>query len=388
MEEAPAATLMRLLAGAQVSQAIHVAATLGVADRLSGGPRASDDLAAAIDAHAGSLYRLLRALASVGVLHEDEQRRFALTPVGELLRTGAPGSLHGWAAFVGRPYIRAAWSELEHSIRTGETAFRHAHGTDVWSYRAEHADESEIFDRAMESLTGSGNSALLAAFDFGRFATVVDVGGGNGALLRRFSSPTPQCGESSSISPMWSPTHARHSRPRGSPTAVTVVGGSFFEEVPAGGDAYAMKSILHDWGDGESTAILRVCRSAMAPAARLLLIERIVGAPNDDPRTKFSDLNMLVGSGWTERTIEEWGALLASCGLPLGRSDSRPPRLTSSSRRARPERTARRLPARTPRGPASVRRAHAPLRAWHPRSARSRRGTPAPAPLRAFARAR
>ena len=247
MEEAPAATLMRLLAGAQVSQAIHVAATLGVADRLSGGPRASDDLAAAIDAHAGSLYRLLRALASVGVLHEDEQRRFALTPVGELLRTGAPGSLHGWAAFVGRPYIRAAWSELEHSIRTGETAFRHAHGTDVWSYRAEHADESEIFDRAMESLTGSGNSALLGAFDFGRFATVVDVGGGNGALLSALLVAYPAMRGVVFDQPHVVANARSTLEAAGVADRCTVVGGSFFEEVPAGGDAYAMKSILHDW---------------------------------------------------------------------------------------------------------------------------------------------
>ena len=153
-QETPASTLGRLLMGAQVSQAIHVAASMGIADLLSDGPRTSDALAAEADAHAESLYRLRRALASVGVLREDERRRFALTPVGELLRSDVPGSLHGWAAFIGRPYIRAAWSELEHSIRTGDTAFRHVHGTDVWSYRAEHSEESEIFDRAMESLTG------------------------------------------------------------------------------------------------------------------------------------------------------------------------------------------------------------------------------------------
>src|SRR6478609_7030697 len=122
MDETPGATLGRLIVGFQVSQAIHVAATLGIADLLADGPRTSDELAIATDSHAGSLYRLLRALASVGVFHEDEGRRFALTATGELLRSDVSGSLRGWAAFVGRPYIREAWSDLEHSIRTGENA--------------------------------------------------------------------------------------------------------------------------------------------------------------------------------------------------------------------------------------------------------------------------
>jgi O-methyltransferase domain/Dimerisation domain len=316
-EETPSSTLSRLLMGAQVSQAIHVAADIGIADLLSDGPRTSEQLAAETDAHADSLYRLLRALASVGVLREDEQQRFALTPVGELLRPDVPGSLHGWAAFVGRPYIRAAWSELEHSIRTGETAFRHVHGTDVWSYRAEHPEESEIFDRAMESLTGALNRALLDAYDFGRFETVVDVGGGNGALLAALLGHYPAMRGILFDQPhVVANAHSTFDA-AGVVDRCKVVAGSFFEEVPAGGDAYAMKSILHDWDDPEAGAILRVCRSAMADAARLLLVERIVGAVNEDPRTKFSDLNMLVAPGGRERTIEEWRTLLEPAGFGL-----------------------------------------------------------------------
>lgn len=318
MGEASAETLGRLITGAQVSQAIHVAATLGVADLLAAGPRGSEELAAETGAHAASLYRLLRALAAVGVFREDEEKRFALTPLGELLRRDVPGSLHGWAAFVGRPYFRAAWSELEHSIRTGESAFRHVHGTDVWSYRAEVPEESEIFERAMESLTASSNSALLDAFDFGRFATVVDVGGGNGALLSALLVAYPAMRGIVFDQPHVVANARSTLEAAGIADRCAVVGGSFFEKVPTGGDAYAMKSILHDWEDGEAAAILRVCRSAMTPEARLLLIERIVGAPNEDPRTKFSDLNMLVAPGGRERTIEEWGALLASAGFRLG----------------------------------------------------------------------
>jgi O-methyltransferase domain/Dimerisation domain len=317
MEEASTATLMRLLTGAQVSQAIYVAATMGVADLLSGEPRTSEELAAETGAHAGSLYRLLRALAAIGVFREDDQQRFALTPLGELLRRDVPGSHHGWAAYVGRPYYRAAWSDLEHSIRTGENAFRHVHGTDVWSYRAERPEESEIFDRAMESLTVSSNGALLDAFDFGRFATVVDVGGGNGALLSALLGAYPAMRGIVFDQPHVVVNARSTLEAAGVADRCAVVGGSFFEEVPQGGDAYALKSVLLDWEDGEAAAILRVCRNAMTPGARLLVIERIVGAPNEDPRTKFSDLNMLVAPGGRERTIEECRALLESAGFRL-----------------------------------------------------------------------
>ncbi len=259
MDEAPAARLERLIVGFQVSQAIHVAAVLGIADLLADGPRTSDELAAQTDANPGSLYRLLRALASVGVFHEEGGRRFALTPVGESLRSDVPGSLRGWAAFVGRPYFREAWSQLEHSIRTGENAFQYVHGTDVWSYRAERPEESVIFDLAMEALTGASNRALLDAYDFSRFGTVIDIGGGNGVLLAALLTEYP-----------------------------------------------TMQGIVFDQPHVVANS-----------EARLLLIERIVGPPNEDPRTKFGDLNMLVAPAGRERTIEEWEALLKSAGFRL-----------------------------------------------------------------------
>jgi hypothetical protein len=317
MDEAPAARLGRLIVGFQVSQAIHVAAVLGIADLLADGPRTSDELAAQTDANPGSLYRLLRALASVGVFHEEEDRRFALTPVGESLRSDVPGSLRGWAAFVGRPYFREAWSQLEHSIRTGENAFQYVHGTDVWSYRAERPEESVIFDLAMEALTGASNRALLDAYDFSRFGTVIDIGGGNGVLLAALLTEYPTMQGIVFDQPHVVANAEGVLQARGVADRCRVVGGSFFEEVPAGGDAYAMKSIIHDWDDEPATEILRTCRRPMAEEARLLLIERIVGPPNEDPLTKFGDLNMLVAPAGRERTIEEWEVLLKSAGFRL-----------------------------------------------------------------------
>ena len=184
--------LLRLVNGHQVARAIQVAAELGIADELAGGSRGVDELAAATGTHEPSLYRLLRALATVGVLREEEDRRFALTELGEHLRSDDPQSIAGWAAFAGTPSIWAAWGALDHSVRTGENAFAHVHGADVWTYRAQRPDESARFDRAMASHTGRASDAVLEAEDFARCSLIVDVGGGNGTLLSKILARNPQ----------------------------------------------------------------------------------------------------------------------------------------------------------------------------------------------------
>jgi hypothetical protein len=316
-DQRPVAELRRLVNGYQVSQALHVAATLGLADLLAAGPRSSDELAAATDSDPDALYRLLRALAAVGVFHEADERRFALTELGEGLRSDAPEGIAGWARFMGRPDIWAAWSSLLHSVRTGENAFRHVHGTDVWSYRADRPEESAIFDGAMMALTRSSNRALVEACDFGRFGTIVDVGGGNGALLALLLGRYPDV-----QGVLFDQPHVVSGADdvlgaAGVADRCRVVGGSFFEDVPAGGDAYVLKAIIHDWEDEESLAILRACRAAMDGDAALLVIERVVGPPNADLAAKLGDLNMLVGPGGRERTVEELESLLAAGGFRL-----------------------------------------------------------------------
>ena len=162
----------------------------GIADLLTDGPRSSDELATATETNPGALYRLLRALAAFGLFHEDEQRPFTLTELGDALRADVPESVAGWAAFVGRRNIRDAWSALEESIRTGENAFKLAHGISVWEYRAQNPVESEIFDRAMAASSKLVIGSLIDAYDFGRFGTIVDVGGGNGTLLHAVTGGT------------------------------------------------------------------------------------------------------------------------------------------------------------------------------------------------------
>jgi hypothetical protein len=307
--------LRRLINGYQVSQALHVAATLGIADLLAGGARSSDELAGETDMHAPTLYRLLRALAAIGVLHEAPGRRFSLAQLGEQLREDHPRSLRGWAAFIGHPHIWNAWASLADSVRTGENAFRLQNGMDIWSYRAEHPDENAIFDRAMQSLTTTTNRALLDAYDFGRFGTVVDVGGGNGTLLAMLLAEHPAMRGILFDQPHVVANADAVLRPVADRCAVEQ--GSFFDAVPQGGDAYILKAIIHDWEDDDAIAILRVVRRNVAEHARLLVLEQLVGLPNEDPPAKFSDLNMLVGPGGRERTEEEFEALLSVAGFRL-----------------------------------------------------------------------
>ena len=302
-----AAELRRIVNSYQLSQAIHVAAVLGIADQLADGPRSSDELAAATETDQRALYRLLRALAAFGLLHEGEQRRFSLTELGDPLRTDAPESVAGWAAFVGRRNVRDAWSSLLESIRTGENSFKLAHGISVWEYRAQHRDEGEIFDRAMASSTQVVTRSLIEAYDFGRFPTIVDVGGGNGSLLRALLAEYPSLN-----GVLFDQEHVVEGVDLGE--RGRVVAGSFFESVPAGGDAYLLKWIIHDWEDEEALAILRNVRRN--PGA-LLVVERIVDPPNEGPETKLGDLNMLVGPGGQERTREEFEALFEAAGYEL-----------------------------------------------------------------------
>jgi hypothetical protein len=311
----PSMALRRLVNGYQVTQALHVAAVLGIADFLVDGPRSSDDLASATNTHPETLYRLLRALAGVGVFREEEGRHFALTDLGACLRSDAPEPVGGWAAFVGEPYQWQAWSALIHSVRTGENAFRHVHGIDSWTFRARHPELSASFDRAMTDLSRQLSAAILAAYDFGRFGQIVDVGGGNGAFLAAILARYPTAHGILFDQPHVVSGAEAILAAAGVADRCEVVGGSFFEAVPAGGDAYLLKAILHDWVDAPCVQILRTCRQSMDEGASLLVVERELGRPNQDPDAKFSDLNMLVGPMGQERTPAEYAALFTTAGF-------------------------------------------------------------------------
>src|SRR5262245_41290702 len=304
-EPTPFAALMQLINGYQVSQAIHVAATLGIADLLRGGSRSSEELAEATQTDPRTLYRVLRALATVGVFREDDGQRFALTPMGECLCSDAGESAGPWAAFVGRPYYWNAWGELLHSVRTGENAFRHLHGTDVWRYRAAHAEEGVIFDRALTAISHGVGKAVAERCDFRAARCLIDVGGGQGAFLARILASHPEARGILFDQPHVVARAEGVLREAGVTDRCEVVGGDFFQSVPRGGDVYLMKAVLHDWYDPEATDILRVCRRAMDGSARLMVVEAVIAPPNEGRVAKFADLNMLVVPGGQERTREE-----------------------------------------------------------------------------------
>lgn len=307
--------LRRLVNGYQVTQAIHVATTLGIPDLLADGPRSSDHLAGKTGAHPGALYRLLRALAGVGVFREEDGHRFARTDLSDCLRRDAPDSLAGWAAFVGEPYHWQVWGDMLHSVQTGEDAFHHVHGTDPWTFRARDPVRSARFDGAMAAASRQVADTVVAAYDFGRFGTVVDIGGGSGtffaAILKRHATMHGVLFDLPHVVAGAPPILAA----AGVADRCTIVEGSFFETVPAGGDAYVLKAVLHDWEDEDCLRILQRCREAMTKGAALLAVERELGLPNESPDGKFSDLNMLAATGGRERTPEEYSALFAAAGF-------------------------------------------------------------------------
>jgi len=315
----PHVVLRRLVDGYAISQALYVVATLRVADCLAEKPRSIDDLARALDVHAESLYRIMRMLASVGVFEEFERRRFALTPVGDCLRADAAEPVGGWAANIGREQQWRAWGELLESVRTGENAFRRVHGCSTWEYRAQHPEEGAIFDRAMTDLTRRVNATVVDTYDFNRFARIVDVGGGRGALLAAILARHP-----SSRGVLFDlPSVVAQSEPVLAPVAARceVRPGDFFvDALPSNADAYVLKAVLHDWDDGDALRILRTCREAASSGATLLMIEWDLGQPNSARDAKLSGVNMLVGTGGRERSADQYAALLERTGFRCERA--------------------------------------------------------------------
>lgn len=314
-----AARLRQLLIGVRVAPAISVAAAMGIPDALARGPRSADAVAAELRADAPTLYRLLRMLAAAGLLFEDDDRRFALTDLGETLRSDIGGSLREQAILFGRPELLAAWGNLEHSIRTGESAFTALKGEDIWSWRARHPDAQSQFNRTMAVLSAPVGPALADELDVPEGTRIADIGGGNGTLIAAVLARHP--GARGIVFDQ--PDVVEEALPvlaaAGIEDRVERIGGSFFDTVPAA-DIYLIKSILHDWGDTDSVAILRAIRAAATASSRLIVVERVLGGPNEDLEGKVSDLHMLVMPGGQERTLDEWRSLLGAGGWELQRT--------------------------------------------------------------------
>lgn len=311
--------LYRLIDGYKVTQAIHVAAVLGIADHIAAGACTSEAIADAAGADPDALYRLLRALASIGVLHEDEHRCFSLAPMGESLRSDAAHPLRPFAILTGQDYYWRTWGQLLHSVRTGENAFRAVHGVGSWTYREQHPDQNAIFNAAMTANSRLVNASIVDAIGGEAYARIADIGGGQGALLTDLLHARPTLRAVLFDRPSVVAEAVPLLAAGGVADRCDAVGGDMFDAVPAGCDAYVLKFIVHDWDDGDAVRILGVCRRAMAPGAEVLVIERIVGRGPDALRSTLSDLNMLVGPGGRERTLDEYATLFEAAGLRLDR---------------------------------------------------------------------
>jgi hypothetical protein len=310
--------LLEIARGYRAAQAVAVVAKLGIADLLADRPQHVGELAVAAGAHAPSLYRLLRAVASFGVFAEDDDGRFHMTPLAEPLRSDIPGSVRDFVSFYGEPFLWEPWGHLLHSVRTGETGLRHLYGLDLFGYLALHPEATQVFQAGLAA-AAPDHEAVVAAYDFAPLDTVVDVGGGHGALLVAVLQKYP----SARGILFDQPEIVTLARPQFEAVGITdrceFVTGDFFERVPAGGEGYLLSMILHDWDDERAEAILINCRLAMPADGRLLVIERIVPPGNGSSQSKLSDLNMLVVTGGRERTEAEYRALFAAAGFRLTR---------------------------------------------------------------------
>ena len=312
--------VLDLITGKWRSQALCVAAELGIADILKDGPRSTQEIADIAGASEDGVYRLLRALASIGLFSSLPSRRFALTPLGAYLRSDVPGSLRGFARFVGHDFTWRPWGQLAYSVRSGKPAFDHVFGMGIFDYMTKHPDAAAITNDAMTAVSTTESLLIAEAYDFAGIRTLVDVGGGHGFLLATILKANP-----SMRGILYELPHAVEGattffRRQGLADRCTIVGGSFFDSVPEGADAYIMKLVIHDWDNASAVRILRNCYDAMLPHATLLVVDSVISPDDDLDVGKFSDLEMLVLShGGRERTEQEFRELYEQAGFELTR---------------------------------------------------------------------
>jgi len=321
----PQQTLMTMLLGIPVVHAIAAASELGIFARLRGGPLAAAELAKAAGALEDPTHRLLRALSSVGVLVEHADRKFSLTPVGQCLLPGTPGSFDALARMNGSVWGSAPFAEYRHSLMTGESGFRKHHGHGLFDWLSQHPDAEQLFGNAMSTFSGMEVELVLGAYDFAKASCVVDIGGGHGLLLSRILETVP---EARGVL-FDSPKVIERVKPQWLETALSrrceLVAGDFFEQVPTGGDLYLLKHILHDWDDPNAERILKSVRLAMKPGARVLVIEQGLGPPGVPSPGKLLDIVMLaLTEGGRERGAHDQQKLFERAGLRFEREIATP----------------------------------------------------------------
>jgi SAM-dependent methyltransferase len=317
----PGRLLLHMAVGKWVCRALHVAADLGVADVLRDGPRRVEEIAARTSVDPGALYRVLRALAGVGVFEEGEERSFGNNALSSALRTDAPGTVRALVRWIGDEAAWRAWSELGQSVRTGAPAFDRVTGEPLFEYLASHRASGEVFDEAMASYSSVTSDAVARAYDFSRCTEIVDVGGGLGTQLVAIAERCPEARCVLFERPEVIVGARRALASAACAPRIELRAGDILEEAPAGADAYLLKHVLHDWDDERSVRILANCRRAMAPGGAILVVEQLVGEGPEASMTNLLDLEMLVMTqGGRQRTAGEISGLLRRADLRVARA--------------------------------------------------------------------
>lgn len=314
----PVLVLKQMISGYWTSQAIYVAAKLELADILAEGAKTAAELAKATNTNESALYRMLRALASVGVFTQQDDGKFANSPLSLPLQKSVDDSQWAMAVMMGEEHYDA-WGKLLYSVQTGQGSFRKIFGEGVFDYLGKHPGQAAVFDAAMTSIHGKETALMADAYDFGQFQTLCDVGGGNGStlatILRRNSKLKGVLFDL--------PHVVERAKPQLESAGVAerceLIGGSFFEKVTVKADAIMMRHIIHDWDDAKCITILKKCREAIGPTGKVLVVESIVPGGNQPGFVKWLDLTMLVIPEGKERTEAEYRELFAAAGLRLQR---------------------------------------------------------------------
>jgi len=311
--------MMQLLFGKQIAFSLSGVARLGVADHMDGIGRPVEEIAAKAKAHAPSLYRVMRMLGSFGVFREEPPRHFALTPIGELLKSDAPGSMRYNAMMLGEEFSVRAYEHIATCLRDGTSGVSEAYGKQIWEVLAERPEQCETFQNAMTASSALAAQAIVGAYDFSGIGRLADVGGGHGLLLASILRATPNL-----HGVLFDRPEVIASVPReqfaGCEDRIVLEAGSFFERVPDGCDAYLMKYIVHDWSDARCRTILSLMREKLPAKGRVLLCEMVLTGETGPTPAKLLDIEMMVMTeGGKERSEEEFAALFAASGLRLNR---------------------------------------------------------------------
>jgi SAM-dependent methyltransferase len=311
--------MMGLVTGYWISQAVGVAARLGVADHLANGPRTCEELAREVGADPKALYRVMRLLASIGVFSQPASGSFELTALGDTLRSDTPGSVRNFAITETAPGHWLPWGRLEESVRTGQPVARAALGMELFEWYGQNSEEAGFFNAAMGNLSALAADELVRVFDFSAVRKVVDVGGSHGVLLTSILRANPATHGILFDLPHVIATAGEGIAAQGLSERCDLKSGDFFEAVPEGGDLHLLKQILHDWDDEQAMQLLRNCHRSLAPGGTVLIVEMVIPSDNQPNLGKAMDLNMLVLLGGRERTEEEFRHLLSRAGFRLTR---------------------------------------------------------------------